>query len=77
VVWIVGIVYLSKRNAEGVKNQEVRFIGPSKYNNCGKCSSLPCKMWYDLKDPSLSEEEHINSINERTNILKKDNLGKP
>ncbi len=42
-----------------------------KHENCRKCSSLPCKMWYELKDPSISEEEHINSIDQRTQILKR------
>ncbi|NLI14231.1 MAG: DUF3795 domain-containing protein [Peptococcaceae bacterium] len=38
--------------------------------NCGKCNVIPCKKWYDLKDPSLSEEEHIKSINDRVAALK-------
>ncbi len=38
--------------------------------NCGKCNDIPCKKWYDLKDPNLSEEEHLKSINERVAELK-------
>ncbi|MDS1028883.1 DUF3795 domain-containing protein [Bacillota bacterium LX-D] len=39
------------------------------FQNCGKCNELPCKKWYDLKDPSLSDEEHLNSINKRVSLL--------
>lgn len=42
-----------------------------KVENCGGCSEIPCKKWYDLKDPSWSEEEHLNSINKRVNAFKK------
>ena len=40
------------------------------YRTCAECSELPCKIFYDWKDPSMTDEEHINSINERTRILK-------
>ena len=42
---------------------------------CAECSELPCKIYYDWKDPSMTDEEHINSINERVKILK-DSLNK-
>ena len=38
--------------------------------NCGKCNEVPCKKWYELKDPSQSDEEHIKSINKRVKRLK-------
>lgn len=41
-----------------------------KIDSCGGCSELPCKKWYDLKDPSLSDEEHLNSINRRVALLR-------
>ena len=40
------------------------------YQTCGECDELPCKIYYDWKDPSMSDEEHINSINERVARLK-------
>jgi len=40
------------------------------YSNCGKCSALPCKLWFKIKDPSLSDEEHLRSIKERVCNLK-------
>ncbi|MDI6783986.1 MAG: DUF3795 domain-containing protein [bacterium] len=41
-----------------------------KYTDCGQCPELPCKLFNDLKDPSISEQEHIKSINERVSRLK-------
>ncbi|MFZ5974848.1 MAG: DUF3795 domain-containing protein [Bacillota bacterium] len=41
------------------------------YANCGECGEMPCKIWYEMKDPSWTDEEHINSINERIGNLKK------
>ncbi|MGE5391193.1 MAG: DUF3795 domain-containing protein [Deltaproteobacteria bacterium] len=40
------------------------------YEHCGGCAELPCKMWYEIKDPTLADEEHIASINTRVSILK-------
>lgn len=40
------------------------------YHTCAECPELPCKIYYDWKDPSMSEEAHINSINERVKVLK-------
>lgn len=40
------------------------------YAHCGQCNELPCKMWYDLKDPSLSDEGHLQAINERIERLR-------
>ncbi|MDP4182162.1 MAG: DUF3795 domain-containing protein [Bacillota bacterium] len=42
----------------------------NQFNNCGMCGSLPCKIWYELKDPSMSDAEHIESVNRRVGILK-------
>jgi len=38
--------------------------------NCGGCSELPCKLFYDMKDPKSTEEEHLKSIAERTALLR-------
>jgi hypothetical protein len=40
--------------------------------SCGACGELPCNKWYDLKDPSMTDDEHQNSINKRVKILKGD-----
>lgn len=38
--------------------------------HCGECSELPCQIYYDSKDPSLTDEEHEKSIMDRAKILK-------
>ena len=40
------------------------------YKSCAECPELPCQIFYDWKDPSMTDEAHINSINERVKILK-------
>ena len=45
-------------------------INKKKYENCGMCSELPCAIWKDLKDPSNSDDEHIESINSRVSNLR-------
>ena len=40
------------------------------YGTCAECPELPCQTYYDCKDPSMTDEEHINSINERVKGLK-------
>ena len=42
-----------------------------KFDNCGMCSEIPCKLWRDLKDPNCTDEEHEAGIKERVEILKK------
>lgn len=41
-----------------------------KLSHCGKCPELPCKIWYELHDPSLSDEEHLSSIEKRSALLR-------
>lgn len=40
------------------------------FANCGDCALLPCPMWFSLKDPELSDEEHQKSIVDRVAKLK-------
>ena len=40
------------------------------FKNCGDCSEIPCELWFNLKDPNISEEEHRDSINSRVAVLK-------
>lgn len=40
------------------------------FKTCGECSDLPCQLFYDWRDPSMSDEAHIQSINDRTEVLK-------
>lgn len=43
--------------------------------HCGRCDELPCKAWYELKDPSLSDEEHLRMIEQRANVLRRLDVG--
>jgi hypothetical protein len=38
--------------------------------SCGGCSELPCITFLEMKDPAVSEEEHIKSIGIRTGRLR-------
>ncbi|HPJ12919.1 MAG TPA: DUF3795 domain-containing protein [Caldisericia bacterium] len=41
------------------------------YQNCGECPELPCEIYYDWRDPDVSEEDHAKGIEKRTGRLKK------
>ena len=43
------------------------------YKSCGECAELPCRLFFEMKDPSMTDEEHKKSIDERVNILKNKN----
>jgi hypothetical protein len=45
-------------------------VSDKKLSHCGKCGQLPCNLYYDLKDPQLSEEEHLAGIKMRVDCLK-------
>jgi hypothetical protein len=40
------------------------------FAGCGECGELPCKMFLDMKDPALSEEEHKKALEIRVKRLK-------
>ncbi len=42
----------------------------NKYATCLECSEMPCAIWYETRDPQMSEEEFAASIRERTDALK-------
>jgi len=45
-------------------------VNTRSYKSCGDCPELPCKTFHELKDPNISEEEHIKSIGTRVRALK-------
>jgi hypothetical protein len=45
-------------------------VNLKKLEHCGNCSELPCKKFHDLKDPNITKEEHLESINKRVEILR-------
>jgi len=51
-------------------------INNKKLENCGLCSNLPCKLFNNFYDPSLSPEEAEKSIVSRRNeLLKRREIG--
>jgi len=46
-------------------------INQKGFSSCGDCSELPCQKYNDLRDPSISEEEHIASISKRVEVLRR------
>ena len=38
--------------------------------HCGECAQLPCNIYFEMKDPASSDEQHQQSINDRVKILK-------
>lgn len=40
------------------------------YQTCAECTELPCQLFYDWKDPSMTEEAHLQSISDRVALLK-------
>lgn len=46
-------------------------INQKKLTGCGECESLPCDIWRSTKDPSFSEEEFEQNMQERVARLRK------
>lgn len=44
-------------------------VNTKKLSNCGSCAELPCETFRKMKDPSVSEEEHIIGITKRVERL--------
>ena len=40
------------------------------YNHCGECDELPCTTFRQMKDPSVSDEEHLRMIEIRVALLR-------
>ena len=45
-------------------------VNKKAYTGCGKCSELPCKLFLDMKDPALSDEEQTKSVEIRVERLR-------
>ena len=37
--------------------------------HCGPCAEIPCEIWFKLKDPTMTQEQHLKWINERVDHL--------
>ncbi|MDR2855138.1 MAG: DUF3795 domain-containing protein [Methanomicrobiales archaeon] len=45
-------------------------INKNGYKTCAECSDLPCQLFYDWKDPSMSDEVHNEAISKNVAFLK-------
>ena len=45
-------------------------ISERKYKKCSECGELPCYNYYDMKDPSMTDEEHNKTVVDRIKTLK-------
>jgi hypothetical protein len=45
-------------------------VEDKKLEHCGKCEALPCDIWKNLKDPSMSDEAHLEGLKQRVELLK-------
>lgn len=45
-------------------------VNKKHYTNCGQCSELPCQIFYNIKEPGSTQEEHLKGIERRVNNLK-------
>lgn len=46
-------------------------VGKRGLSHCGGCEELPCQIYFDTKDPRISDEEHRTGIERRVAALKK------
>ncbi len=68
---VAGAPFWTQQEQGGMEQCELYRCSAEKgYAHCGSCQELPCKKWYDLKDPSYSEEQHLQSIQERIKRLR-------
>jgi len=66
-----GLVFWAKEHTEkGVCPIFDCSFNKHNLNNCGYCSKLPCYIYFELKDPEMSDEAHKNAISERVKALK-------
>ena len=51
-------------------------INKKHLEHCGLCEKLPCNIFYELRDPALSDEEFKESILKRkNNLLQRKEIG--
>ncbi len=46
-------------------------VNTKEFGSCSKCKELPCQLFFDMKDPNMSDEQHRESITKRVEVLKK------
>ena len=44
-------------------------VSKHSFSHCGECPELPCQLYYDTRDPSMSDEAFEASVQERVQNL--------
>lgn len=45
-------------------------IHEKQLKHCGQCKELPCRNYFETRDPAIPEKEHFREIEERVYLLK-------
>jgi hypothetical protein len=48
-------------------------VKSNKLTNCGKCADFPCRKFYECKDPSITDAEHEQIVQQQVKTLKEYN----
>jgi hypothetical protein len=46
-------------------------VQTKKFKHCGECEDLPCDIYYNMKDPTMSDDAHQQGIQDRVEVLTK------
>lgn len=47
-------------------------VQTKKFRTCLKCDKIPCRIWYETRNPELSDEQFNNELNWRLKNLEQD-----
>lgn len=45
-------------------------VNKNGFKTCGECAKVPCQLFFDWKDPSMSDEEHKKAVEGNVALLK-------
>jgi hypothetical protein len=45
-------------------------VNKNSYETCAECSDLPCQLFFDWRDPDMTQEEHNKGIEENVVVLR-------
>ncbi|MCL2508587.1 MAG: DUF3795 domain-containing protein [Oscillospiraceae bacterium] len=40
------------------------------YKTCAECPEVPCQIFFDWKDPGMTDEQHVSAVNANVALLK-------
>ena len=46
-------------------------VNKHRYATCASCDRMPCEVWQSVRDPSMTDEQFQQSVNDRVFTLKK------